>query len=76
MAFMMVVFAAYLGSAIAVIGGTVALVLGMLFFNLYLFAWIRRRTLMPEAPGPVAPVGRSFRDRQGTPQLREGGIRA
>lgn len=57
--------------------GTVALVLGgMHFFNLYLFARIRRRTTLPEAAPPVAPVGRLFRDSEGSAPFHSGGIHA
>lgn len=39
--------------------GTVLLVLGaMHFFNLYLFARIRRRTQLKHVPPPVPPMGR------------------
>jgi hypothetical protein len=38
--------------------GTVSIVLGgMHFFNLYVFARIRRRAMLRHAPPPVAPMG-------------------
>jgi hypothetical protein len=50
---------AALFEAVSVKVGTVLLVLGaMHFFNLYVFARIRRRTQLKHVPPPVPPMGR------------------